>query len=264
MNLVARVILAFVVLTAVGLIALPSTVSLFAGQHYWYDISGAGSQIPCEKCHADVYEELRNNPYHENFECELCHRGVNITYASDRGGGTIISGKEAHAASIVSCLICHSGNEPAPWSEQVNHSHAEYNTSDSTLCSKCHSPSLYPPIAGGFGLTGETGDTGALAAHREFVLEAKGGDLLLSANEACIACHTHVAVKITWNHSRALEFNIGFGNPITTANGPHNWTITSWTINGTATAVVWGNTTGSGSTTYSTNWPGNVPGVNYK
>ncbi|WP_245604056.1 hypothetical protein [Geoglobus ahangari] len=144
-------------------------------------------------------------------------------------------------------------------------------------CMLCHewSPdetNNYGPPAGGFNVSdfGVTSPynygtkNGTYEAHNAFIARAIQDGTLQDANEACIACHTHVAVKITWNHSRALEFNIGFGNPITTANGPHNWTITSWTINGTATAVVWGNTTGSGSTTYSTNWPGNVPGVNYK
>ncbi|RLI84883.1 MAG: hypothetical protein DRO98_07970 [Archaeoglobales archaeon] len=69
---------------------------------------------------------------------------------------------------------------------------------------------------------------------------------LTHANEACIACHTSVAVKINWTHARSIEFVVGLGNPIT-QNGLHNWTVTEWTYNGTAKAVVWGNTTGNGT-----------------
>jgi len=46
-----------IAVVAVGLFALPSTVSLFSGQHRWYNISGTGNEIPCIKCHADIYDE---------------------------------------------------------------------------------------------------------------------------------------------------------------------------------------------------------------
>ena len=259
--MIGRTILTIVITLAIGVLVLPSTVSLFAGQHYWYDINARGNDIPCEKCHADVYEELKNNPYHEELTCDLCHRAINISYASGYYNGPDMSYEwGAHAASTVSCLVCHSGRDSG---EGNLHEHHEVVAD----CSVCHSPSPtdYPPIAGGFGVTGQADDTGIYAAHRKFVLEAKNSSMMMSANEACIACHTHVAVKIKWNHSRSLEFNIGFGDPITTANGPHNWTISNWSINGTATAIVWGNTTGNGSTNYGAiQWPGKVPGVNYQ
>ncbi len=271
-DLGGRAVVALIAILAVGLVALPSTVSLFAGQHYWYAISGGGSQIPCEKCHADVYVELNNNPYHENLECEHCHRGVNLSklpkgmqsYSSNYGEG-IYPGIGAHAASPVSCLICHSGkkSEVPSWSEAWNHSHYEYTCSNDV----CHTPSptFFPPVAGGFGVTGQPDDTGIYAAHRKFVLEARNESTMMSANEACIACHTHVAVKIKWEHKRSLEFDLSLGNPLTVSTGAHNWTISNWNVNGTATAYVWGNTTGNGSTTYSANyWPGEVPGNIYE
>ena len=71
---VFRTLLVLVIVLSLGIYILPSTVSIFIGQHDWYNISQAGNQIPCRKCHADVYEELVNNPYHENFNCEPCHR----------------------------------------------------------------------------------------------------------------------------------------------------------------------------------------------
>ena len=260
--MIGRLVLIMIALFAIGVLVLPSTVSLFAGQHVWYDISGGNitdTQIPCEKCHADIYEELRNNPIHEEFECEYCHRAYDITYAYD-DSGNVVPGKEAHAASVISCLVCHSSGDSGPNTGE-GALHASWHSGESNLrCTVCHSPS-YPPLAGGFGVTGQANDTGIYAAHRKFVLEAKNSSMMMSANEACIACHTHVAVKIKWNHSRSLEFNIGFGDPITTANGPHNWTISNWSINGTATAIVWGNTTGNGSTSYWSGWPGNVDNI---
>ncbi len=59
-----KLILSLTIIFAVGVVILPSTVSLFAGEHNWYDIDPSGNQIPCVKCHADVLEELSNSPYH--------------------------------------------------------------------------------------------------------------------------------------------------------------------------------------------------------
>ncbi len=251
MRTVIRPLFLAVVLITVGAIILPQTVSLFVGQHDWYGIDAAGNQIPCQKCHADVYEELVNSPYHESLECEHCHRGVNITYASDYAGD-VYGGNEAHAASTLSCMICHSYKKSAnpPWSEAYNHSHREYSCSSDP----CHTPSptFYPPIAGGFGITGQSGDTGTYAAHRKFVLDAKNSSMMESANEACISCHTHVAVKINFTHYGALEFDVNWD----TLN--NQFRTSNMTVN-TSTEVVrviWGNSSGSGWTScQGKKWP---------
>gem|GEM_PF-6793140 len=95
-----------------------------------------------------------------------------------------------------------------------------------------------------------------------FINEARNSTLLKDENEACTACHTAAAVKINWTHARSLEFAIGLGDPATTPNGPHNWTVTNWDCNETAKATVWGNTTGYGATDYdSIEWLGNVDNV---
>ena len=47
------------------------------------------------------------------------------------------------------------------------------------------------PAGGGFGLTTGTADTGNMAVHKTFVMNSDMED----ANEACIACHTGIAVK---------------------------------------------------------------------
>ncbi len=250
-----------VALVAIGVLVLPSTVSMFAGQHYWYNLSGTGNNVPCEKCHADVFEELSQSNFHIHWgntaaadreDCAACHRSnSSIQYALVSGNYTTYQpGREAHAASVVACMMCHQYN-------------ATYATS---------APGYY---AGGFNISGfgvsspynysNATYNGKYEAHNAFVARAIQNGTLQDSNEACIACHTHVAVKIKWQHARSLEFNVSLGNPVTTVNGPHNWTVTDWAYNGTATAYSWGNTTGNGSTTYnSTVWPGSVPGVNYQ
>jgi hypothetical protein len=64
----------------IGIFALPSTMSLFAGQHVWYDLSTGGNDVPCEKCHADIaaeYQDAFAHPLympHKTYTCSHCHR----------------------------------------------------------------------------------------------------------------------------------------------------------------------------------------------
>lgn len=268
---IAKFLLITIILVATGLVVLPNTVSLFAGQHYWYNLSGVGNDVPCEKCHADIFDEMNAHigPHTGEtghvFDCELCHRagGFNgITFASVSGSYTsYTSGVQAHAASVVRCMDCHGAYN--------NLNHVNYYLSlGSQTCYACHgSPGLFSAdyvIAGGFGLTAMPGDTGKYAAHLAFVREAANNSTLRGENEACIACHTAVPVKINWTHARSIEFNITLSNNITTPYGPHNWSITNWRPNGTAWVIVYGNTTGHGATNLANiTWPGVVPGTNY-
>lgn len=234
-----RLVLGTIVFLAVGVLVLPPTVSLFVGQHDWYDIDATGNQIPCQKCHADVFAELNNSPYHKGWgtsgvadedDCRGCHQAnQSIAYASGTTNGPTDNTLEwgAHAASTIECMYCHD-------QKQVGGA----------------------PVAGGFGISGLANDTGSLAAHFDFVSSADlGSDVLLAENEACIACHTHVAVKINFTHYGAMEFDVNWDT------GLQQYATSNYTIN-TSTAVVnviWGNATGQGwVNTYpgSANWPG--------
>jgi len=56
-----RIALMAIAVVAIGIFALPSTVSLFNGQHSWYDLtdySEGHTTVPCEKCHADIADEM--------------------------------------------------------------------------------------------------------------------------------------------------------------------------------------------------------------
>jgi len=79
--------LAIIALVGIGVFALPSTMSLFAGQHSFYNIDAVGNQIPCQKCHGDIKAELQSNTNlgtgalntgtmgpHYSMKCEYCHR----------------------------------------------------------------------------------------------------------------------------------------------------------------------------------------------
>ena len=257
-------LIVFIMVTGFA-IALPNTVTLFAGQHYWYNLSTSNNDVPCQKCHADILEELEQSNFHVDWgtantadqrDCEACHRSNNsITYASE-DGTTYTPGKQAHAASVVACMLCHQNSSATATPGVSSASYAGY-------------------YAGGFNIT-DMGRTSPYAysnethhghyeAHNAFVAKAIDDSTLQDSNEACVACHTFVAVKINWTHARSLEFDVGLGSPITTDYGPHNWTVTSWTYNGTANATVWGDTYGTNaSTSYDSGvWLGEVPGVSY-
>jgi len=64
-----KVALMVIAVVAIGIFALPSTVSLFSGQHTWYNLNDTGSQVPCEKCHADIDDEMisTDNGVHRNL-----------------------------------------------------------------------------------------------------------------------------------------------------------------------------------------------------
>lgn len=162
-----------------GLVVLPTTVSLLAGQHSFYEIN-EGYENRCIKCHGDIYEELRGGFNHSMIdgssgfngkECFGCHRAnVSLTYANasrNQPGG------EAHAATKTNCGYCHFDED---------------NNFDA-------------PVAGGFGLSDLQPDTGIHASHYSFVIQSGEGDLVSNNSESCIACHTNCMVEINFNVS---------------------------------------------------------------
>lgn len=190
----SKILLLSIAVISVGLFAMPSTLSLFSGQHTFVE----GQNVACQKCHADIFEEIGGslNQVHtaSNFTgvanlggaCQGCHRTGNIT--GIRYNGTINTGNlsnfsqnvtvnpNAHAAVTLECIACHAG-VPAEF--------------------------------------------GSEEAHRPFYISANRTNQsvidLKGANTACIACHTHTRVNITW--IRLTSFNV-------TANGTTgNWTV---------------------------------------
>ncbi|MDY6965991.1 MAG: hypothetical protein SVM80_08500 [Halobacteriota archaeon] len=188
------------------IIAMPGTVSIFGGQHQWYDLKPAGNQVPCQKCHADIAEELASSGSHADIGCDGCHRtDLRVGHYAAEGYGDLDPGQGAHAASTEECMICHDGKT---FATGTNFTHENLNCSTSP----CHGTPWMPPPAGGFGLTvsAPSPDTGEKAAHLAFVSSAnESSGLMESENEACIACHTNASVGITYTipHRYEIELN---------------------------------------------------------
>ncbi|MDY6965904.1 MAG: cytochrome c3 family protein [Halobacteriota archaeon] len=242
-----RIALLLVAIVAIGIFALPSTMAMFGGQHNWYDINPTGNQVPCVKCHADVYDEYGVTGAHATLgggstendtigitdpdaACHACHRVANssIVYAEGDGTGST-PGEEAHAASTIACMECH-----------------EYGTD-------YVGPVIAAPFAGGFENMTNTpfdytddavADSGLKAAHNDFVQGAIDDDLMEDSNEACLTCHTHVAIDINWTHAYKMKLDA-----VQDENG--DWVCDDFITEGTYNISTYGNMTGerTGTTT---------------
>ncbi|KPQ45400.1 MAG: hypothetical protein MPEBLZ_00005 [Candidatus Methanoperedens nitroreducens] len=98
--------------------------------------------------------------------------------------------------------------------------------------------------AGGFGLTGMSDDTGVEEAHNAWVqkddgINRFGGPNGFANNGACIGCHTHVAVDISFNKGYKLAFTA-------TESAEGVYTVSNAAVEGTVHVDIYGN--GSGAT----------------
>jgi len=200
-----KLILIGVAIMAIGLIALPQTLALFAGQHNFYDNLGSGAAaIPCEKCHADVFSELNQpgsvNAVHRGQGCAGCHVTTAPTKEGLSQGGSPTD--DFHAAALPLCLDCHSGTGP--------------------------------------GVDARSILVGSVEAHKPFANEANNSLLLRGSNEACISCHTHVAVDINWTKAYKISFNAKEN----ATTGLHEWTVDNFATEGTVQIQTYGNRSG--------------------
>lgn len=229
----SKLVLVAIAIVAVGLFALPSSVSLFSGQHTWYDLSlTEGSDVPCQKCHDDINDEMvsADNGVHEALAgpgCD-CHR-VNTTGVAIGGydGNAPVPGTTSHAAETIACMICHEedGDKQLagyPFAGGFSQSLVEASAGGSTT--------PYTYSSGGIG--------GEHAAHNQFIGQAIHDPLMEDSNEACIACHTRVGVNIQWTKNTIMSFEAGednlgvwtvsdfaaTGDDITNVSSPNEWT----------------------------------------
>jgi hypothetical protein len=226
-----KVALLVIAVLAIGIFALPSTVSLFSGQHTWYALNDTGNQLPCEKCHADINDEMisADNGVHTSLAgpgCD-CHR-VDTTVtrlgtgvASGDGTGST-PGTTSHAAETIACMVCHERGTSYPHAGGFNQT-AVYEGTGATI------QYIY-------NLSNGTG--GEAAAHNQFIREAIKDPLMTDSNEACIACHTRVGVNITWTKNEYMLFTASedaegiwnvtdfaaTGSNVTYVNSTNEWT----------------------------------------
>ncbi|MFZ2071968.1 MAG: hypothetical protein WAV32_10355 [Halobacteriota archaeon] len=221
-----KIVLLAIAVVAVGIFALPGTLSLFSGQHSWYDLGKTtGNDVPCEKCHQDIEDEMvsGDNGVHKGLSAKkgeascLCHRVTGTGVASGHNnseGAAPKPGTTAHAAEAIACMICHENNTRTggnyPFAGGFKNS-TVYNGTGATECYN-------------YSWGNKTG--GEHAAHNDFINQAIKDPLMADSNEACIACHTRIGVNITWTKNKYLEFTAG-------EDPQGNWTIVDFAAGGT-------------------------------
>jgi hypothetical protein len=222
-----KLILIGIGIAALGLIALPQTLALFAGQHDFYEVSRdpANLGVPCVKCHADVASELFGSQVHSQVLCESCH-----VMALTNKGAKIGGDQSIHAAAAPACLDCHDGRLHG--GNETWHSFAKRPL----VCLECHDP---VDVSTNF-INATSILYGANESHTEFASNASSATLLKGANEACIGCHTHVIVNITWQKPTNLSFKASVSTQGV-------WNVTDFAAGGVKTTNTTGNATGNGS-----------------
>jgi hypothetical protein len=204
-----RNLLLFTAVIAIGVFMIPNALSLFSMQHTFY----SGENVSCQKCHQDVYDELANNAdstaHRTNAlkSCEGCHRTGNITnvpynatYNLSYFEQNITTNTNSHAAVTLECIACHQGVD-----EEITGSDAAH--------ARYYFESAYT-----------TNTSAGLSQQNQSSIALKG------ANTACIGCHTHIAMTITWNRSTGYNMTAdgtgGMWNLTFATNTSYNQTTT--------------------------------------
>lgn len=177
---------------------------------------------------------------------------------NNSGSREVTPGTKYHAASLVSCMECHGGEQAKgvagyeiDTAEPYNHAGWLIDPTDtSSSCSNCHySTASHTPAfetrlaAGGFGLTGGD-DTGATEAHNELVTADSQGILRNASdgyganNIGCVACHTHVAVDINFQKKYKVKLD-AYGT------GTGTWNVGGFAAEGDVMISTYGNSDGS-------------------
>ena len=219
----SKMLLLSVAVVAAGLFVLPATVSMFAGQHSWYDPKDQG--IPCIKCHWLEYEEMRSGTYSlhkphvykngtaHHFDCEECH---NVTMNVDDyyHTGDVGEHTPAHAATTVSCLACHKSDLNATAMHELGSKYDMYSSASRDRCGKCHAIEENGMFYVRDPFIDHVDDelSNPRAAHRSFFLAMKNNSKdesqLSGANEACLGCHSRTGVNITWTRNQYVSYKV--------------------------------------------------------
>lgn len=110
----AKIMLLAISIVAVGLFAMPSTLSLLTGQHSFIGGDQYSNGVKCKTCHTNVYTELTatSRPHNSLSDCRGCHAGDSVTVPLSAAGssGVQLGGRtNQHAAKINQCTACHLG-----------------------------------------------------------------------------------------------------------------------------------------------------------
>ncbi|MBA1342486.1 MAG: hypothetical protein C5S52_02690 [ANME-2 cluster archaeon] len=183
-----NMILLSVAVLAIGLFVLPQTMAMFVGQHTWFSVRTAENEYDmCEKCHInEVAEWNANNDEggaHSRYVAEygegcFCHQ-INTTRLEEyhlTDANSNISEFGFEIWSEMDTL-----NDSANWAwRPTTTPHAAVIVD----CVDCH-----------YNESQQIANTNS--AHYAFWNQTKNAENT-DNNTACMACHTHTHLNITW------------------------------------------------------------------
>ncbi len=265
----SRMLLLLVAVISIGIFALPTTVSRFTGQHTFKNASEVASDSGCRKCHEDIYEEMHSatNQVHWNvpgpkgsndvFQCTECHTvdfDISVYYQTNSKESV-----DGHAATTIACLSCHSelaglgaggftcnschvgtakmfdpkvaGSDQFPMHALAYKYGVVHNNEGRKNCSQCHRGANLNVFIEHI----DSEITNEEETHRLFYYKSKYPDNqsainLKDSNTACLGCHSHTRVTISWRRSigyemtvnatsRGMKVNLTGVSPITDTTG---------------------------------------------
>ena len=195
-----------VAIVAIGLFIIPSTMSMFVGQHRWYSVRTTDAQYDmCQRCHtAEVGEWKANTGAHAAYQAAnpgigcFCHQ-INESSLGEWGFNT------SKVDSYGFVIFNESGSitdTPGTWAwRNTSTPHAAVTIE----CVSCH-----------YNATAQLSQDHS--AHKEFFEQANASTYGTN-NTACMACHTMIGLNITMTR-------IGSGLDVSaTHESDYSWTV---------------------------------------
>jgi hypothetical protein len=216
MNYNKNLILLCIAVAAIGVFIIPSTMSMFVGQHRWYSVTTASSQYDlCERCHiAEVGEWKANTGAHSAYRARVtpdpgcfCHQ-VNRTKVADFGFNSSLI-KDYKFEVFNETGLLNTTAESWNWTNGTSwRSQSTPHAAITIECVDCH-----------YNASSQLNNTEE--AHKSFYEQTKNTtNTYGSNNTACMACHTMVGLNITMTRIRSGII----------INATHNSNYT-WTVN---------------------------------
>lgn len=210
-----------IALTAISVFIIPSTMSMFVGQHRWYSVTSASAQYDlCQRCHiAEVSEWKANTGAHAAYRtwtksetgvdpgC-FCHQ-INQTRLATFGFDSSQM-KQFNFEVFNESGQLNTSKDSWKWTNKTSfRSQSTPHAAVTIECVDCH-----------YNASAQLNNTNE--AHKAFFLQTKNTTLnpYGSNNTACMACHTMVGLNITMTRVKSGIIIQGTHNP--------NYT---WTVN---------------------------------
>lgn len=215
-----NILLLGIAIVAIGLFVIPSTMSMFVGQHSWYSVRSSDVQYAlCERCHAaEVAEWDGNTGAHSAYSSQyadtsgcFCHQ-VNETQLTSFGintSGAAFTGLAFEVFNGTGTINDTNTSWGDAWRTQ-----ATPHAAITIACTDCHQNA-----------TAQLNNT--KSAHKEFFSQLNAST---SANEntACMACHTMVGLNITMERNQG-GIEVYANHTINATTGAYEWNVTAST-----------------------------------